>query len=567
MRILPAFQPLLLGWLLAVPPAQCVRDIPRVTPRVVRRRTCVFLDAAALLPEPPPSESAIVRLPLTAPVLPDSVLSSEAGVGALETPALPPAELTAAMLWNSFGDAVAHLSEEDSKNLFAALQVLLASVPLAVRAARLDAYELKVGSAVTLEPSPALETLAILSAVATARDLLRLRLDAPTIVAALLSDVIGECTPAWPVTPLADNFRLEVELLLEQARGMRALQGAVADLGDQSALVVRSALLYSVSGVGSVEGDGSAALADTGGTADPRALLVLLGAALTRLRAARLWTAPKQQQHAIEAIQLYAPLAHAVGFGNAFAELETLAYAKLFPDSLRRLQRWYQQIWPDAERLAITCRGQLEAQLAAAPTLSGLLADVDIQQRVKSVPSTFRKLLRDQVGTSLETVRDIVGLRVILTPSDCAPDALSEMMGRQISVREAEALVCHGAYRQVLQLWDQVPGRLKDFVTAPKPNGYQSIHTNVRLADGREIEVQIRTHGMHERATVGSASHEGYRAVQLGGGLSAMDGAVERTSLALRGVQAPRTLVTPPRREAREMELAGARMLPQAQRP
>ena len=123
------------------------------------------------------------------------------------------------------------------------------------------------------------------------------------------------------------------------------------------------------------------------------------------------------------------------------------------------------------------------------------------------------------------------------------------------------------AYRQVLQLWDQVPGRLKDFVTAPKPNGYQSIHTNVRLADGREIEVQIRTHGMHERATVGSASHEGYRAVQLGGGLSAMDGAVERTSLALRGVQAPRTLVTPPRREAREMELAGARMLPQAQRP
>ena len=67
-------------------------------------------------------------------------------------------------------------------------------------------------------------------------------------------------------------------------------------------------------------------------------------------------------------------------------------------------------------------------------------------------------------------------------------------------------------------MWREVPGRFKDFVTRPKPNGYQSIHTNVTLADGRAVEVQIRTVAMHEHATSGAASHETYRATQLGGG-------------------------------------------------
>ena len=78
----------------------------------------------------------------------------------------------------------------------------------------------------------------------------------------------------------------------------------------------------------------------------------------------------------------------------------------------------------------------------------------------------------------------------------------------------------------------------QDFVTEPKPNGYQSIHTNVQLADGRVIEIQIRTRAMHERAESGSASHDEYRAQQLGGGLALLPSSVKRTSLALRGVQA-----------------------------
>lgn len=448
---------------------------------------------------------------------------------------LPPAELTATDLWMSFGDAVHYLSDSDCQNLFACLHVLLESVSLSVRAVKLEALELRRGGMLDLEPSRALETLAVVSAVSTARDFLLLRLDTPTVAAALLSEVINDRTPTWPDSPLSDEFRLQVVDLLDQARRMRAFQTAVPDLNDASALAVRGALMAAV---GDRTSDREGADGQVGGGANPRALLVLLGSSLTRLRAAKIRPAQDQQQLAVEAIQLYAPLAHTVGFGNAFSELETLAYAKLFPDSLRRLQRWYAHVWPDGDSLATQLQAQLEAQLMNAPSLEGMLQSVGVSARLKTVPSTFRKLLRTKQGErSIETVRDIIGLRVVLTPSADVAELLDSVLGRPVAEAEAEALLCHGAYRQVLMLWTQIPGRFKDFVTAPKPNGYQSIHANVRLADGRDVEIQIRTLAMHERATSGSASHEGYRATQLGGGLAPLQGTVRRTSLALRGVQ------------------------------
>jgi len=478
-----------------------------------------------------------LAFPLTAPIItPDGQNASASPSVPILTPVID-----AASLWQSFGDVIGHLSSADRHNLFACLHVLLASVGVAVRAIQIQTLHADddVQQALEhMERCANLETLAVVSAVTTARDFLLLRLDAPTVAAALLSDVITELTPTWPGTPLPDEFRLHVGDLLSQTRSMRLLQGAIvlqtdglSGLDDASALVVRSALL------GAVEASG---VAEERRGVDPRALLVLLGSALTQLRAASLRSAPEQRRLAIESIQLYAPLAHAVGFGRAFAELETLAYARLFPDSLRRLQRWYREIWPDGEALAHQLRAALEIHLLEAPSLTGLLQSVVISTRVKTVPSTFRKLLRAREGArSLETVHDIVGLRVVLTPKSNAAEYLTSVMHQPVGDAEAEALLCHGAYRQVLRLWTQVPGRFKDFVTVPKANGYQSIHANMALADGRVIEIQIRSLAMHQRATVGSASHEGYRANQLGGGLTSLSqGMVQRTSLALRAVQA-----------------------------
>ena len=115
-------------------------------------------------------------------------------------------------------------------------------------------------------------------------------------------------------------------------------------------------------------------------------------------------------------------------------------------------------------------------------------------------------------------MRDALALRVILVPAPEAAQQLGTLMRRPspLDEVETEALVCFGVYRQMLRLWPEVQGRFKDFVTRPKPNGYQSLHTNVCLDDGREVEVQIRTLQMHERAEYGSASHNAYRAAQLG---------------------------------------------------
>eukprot|EP00966_Prymnesium_polylepis_P011530 265418-Prymnesium_polylepis.2 len=176
----------------------------------------------------------------------------------------------------------------------------------------------------------------------------------------------------------------------------------VPDLDDANAYRARAALLSRMCGS---RGEGR----------DPRALLVLLACELTQLRASATLPAATQQTLAVssprpgrvapsrpaaralqtpsarderfspvffsttkpacaaapqlEAVQLYAPLSHAIGFGDAFYELETLAYDKLFPESLRRLRRWYSQVWPDAHDLVPRLCAQLRSQLLDAPSL------------------------------------------------------------------------------------------------------------------------------------------------------------------------------------------------------
>jgi ppGpp synthetase/RelA/SpoT-type nucleotidyltranferase len=484
-------------------------------------------------------------------------------------------------LWASLSDVCTHLDEDDCESLRGALELLLDRVGLAVRAAQLEAREAGylVGADASRKYDSAFESLAVIAAVQTARDMLALRLDAPTIAAVLLSECISERTPTWPSSSLSDTFKLEVTSLLDQVAALRTLQRLVPDLGDGHALQVRGALMAAVGppeaveplemardGVGhddgpvvdsacagadpGLPGDAdcvTAVDADDGGGlaggfdaaalgADPRALLVLLGSSLARLRSAEMRPTRERHALAIEAVQLYVPLATSVGFGDAFAELETLAYAQLFPSALRRLQRWYREVWPDAELVVRSVVGAVEAQLDAAPSLVGLLERAVVTGRVKAVPSAFRKLLRDG-SESVSELRDVVALRVILTPSSTAVDTLEALRRSPVSAAEAEALLCHAAYRLITKLWPEAPGRFKDFVTRPKPNGYQSIHTNLMMGDGRVVEVQIRTAEMHERATVGTAAHQSYRATQLAGGLSQCDGVTRRTTLALKGVQ------------------------------
>ena len=554
-----------------------------------------------------------VRLIAPTPLEPEIVAPPEeppppaAGLAGLVAPTSASSRLPALSaddLWGLLqGDLIAHLEPAERVRIRLAIDVLLSRISMAERAERACATTLRPGYSPELPlRSPPAEVLHVLSSVRTARDLLKLGCDAPTVVAALLSQVLTARTPTWPESrELPPAFKSEVSGLLDQQRAMRALGVAAGNLDEGEAHLIREAVrrglgvrrgsqnggeastkLLEAAGAAGIDADGcyvddsgnilmqadgvtpwcatsatSAAGSDGASAAaaaltaaDPRALVVLLGGALAGLRASDSLPLAQQQQRALESVQVFAPLAHSVGLGGgAFAELESLSYARLFPESLRRLRAWYYQVWPDAETLMPQLCGVLEQQLRTAPSLSGLLDDVEVKGRVKSVTSTFRKLLRDQVGgAAADEVRDALALRVILTPADDAPEQLVAVRkasgvveleefleepssqeegggggGNRLSMHEAEALICFDAYRQLIRYGlSEVPNRFKDFVTRPKPNGYQSLHTNLRLPDGRVFEVQVRTRRMHEAAEFGSAAHNAYRAAQLGGSESTL---------------------------------------------
>src|SRR5690606_697441 len=125
----------------------------------------------------------------------------------------------------------------------------------------------------------------------------------------------------------------------------------------------------------------------------------------------------------------------------------------------------------------------------------------ELSGRSKHLYSIYRKMQRD--NRNLDQIFDLMAIRAILDP-----DTSSNGMGRE----DAEKAVCYRALGIVHSLWTPIPGRFKDYVAVPKPNGYQSLHTTVIGLLGQPIEVQIRTRSMHEVAEFGVAAHWAYKA-------------------------------------------------------
>uniref|UniRef100_A0A7S0JJR0 RelA/SpoT domain-containing protein n=1 Tax=Calcidiscus leptoporus TaxID=127549 RepID=A0A7S0JJR0_9EUKA len=433
------------------------------------------------------------------------------------------------LCWAMLQAYTVHLSAQECINLRFALGVLLSRAAAASHSmpsvtdspALLQAAEAAGASSTTHAASRA---LSVLTSVQSAQELLKLRLDAVTCAAAMLAgSAITGGAPTWPYAfpaaaattvcscdarvhthpkpliqrpkcrrcPVPDAFTAAVDALLVQERKLRQLP-RLDRLNDSNAVPLRFSLLE-------------------GASANPRALLVLLGSRLQLLRASELCPSVEAKALAAQAAQVYAPLAQAAGMRSVGCDLEMISFRKLFPSSIRRLHQWYEQVWPDAHVLLPQLVHQLRTQLLDAPSLTGLVSHIEVYGRVKGISSTFRKMLSD-VEFDAERVKDVLAMRVVLVPAADAAMQLAALMGRpQLSQAEADALLCLSTYRQALRLWNEVPGRFKDFVTRPKPNGYQSLHTNVRLADGRLAELQVRTLEMHQRAEWGAAAHGLYK--------------------------------------------------------
>jgi GTP pyrophosphokinase len=215
---------------------------------------------------------------------------------------------------------------------------------------------------------------------------------------------------------------------------------------------------------------------------DIRVLLVKLADRLHNMRTLHFIKSPeKRRRIAAETMEIYAPLAERIGMDAMKVELEELAFAELWPDARETMLHRLGQLRADDEGLI----GRIIAGLKDTLQTAGI--EAVIQGREKTPLSIWRKMERKNVA--FEALSDIMAFRVEVG-----------------SVPECYAAlgVIHGAYAML-------PGRFKDFISTPKPNGYRSIHTTIIGPERRKIEIQIRTAQMHEVAELGVAAHWAYK--------------------------------------------------------
>ena len=216
---------------------------------------------------------------------------------------------------------------------------------------------------------------------------------------------------------------------------------------------------------------------------DIRVLLVKLGDRLHNMRTLHYFNDKKKQRRiAMETIEIYAPLAERIGIHKIKEELEDLAFGVLNPEAREGIVARLNYLRSEGgEAVVERIIGELRSKISEAGIES------EIFGREKTRYSIWKKMQRKNI--SFEQLSDIMAFRVMVSDMQECYHALG---------------VIHGLY-------PTVPGRFKDYISLPKPNGYRSLHTTVIGPENHRIEVQIRTQEMHEEAELGVAAHWSYK--------------------------------------------------------
>ncbi|HVW06710.1 MAG TPA: bifunctional (p)ppGpp synthetase/guanosine-3',5'-bis(diphosphate) 3'-pyrophosphohydrolase [Vicinamibacterales bacterium] len=290
-----------------------------------------------------------------------------------------------------------------------------------------------------------------------------MRLDVVAIAAGLLHDIV-EDTPNT-IEKVRELFGEQVAHVVEGVTKLSSLQFASSE--ERQAESFRKMLMAMVD--------------------DIRVILVKLADRLHNMRTLQHLPEERRARIAQETRDIYAPLANRLGMSKIKNELEELAFKYLEPAA-------YQALHEDVERKRQATEGLIDALIRQldARLKEAQLPVVRIDGRIKRLWSIHQKLQRQRI--SLDQVYDFIALRVITT-----------------SVKD-----CYGVLGIIHQMWSPVPGRFKDFIAMPRPNGYQSLHTSVVGDGGVPFEVQIRTEDMHRIAEEGIAAHWKYKEGRVG---------------------------------------------------
>src|SRR3984957_1233993 len=222
-------------------------------------------------------------------------------------------------------------------------------------------------------------------------------------------------------------------------------------------------------------------------TDDPRVILIKLADRLHNMRTLDSMKREKQLKIASETVYVYAPLAHRMGLYTIKTELEDLAMKYLEPEEYREIARKLSETKRERSRYINEFIKPLKEKLDRAGGF-----DFDIYGRPKSIHSIWNKMRKK--GVAFEEVYDLFAIRVILN-----------------SPPEKEKEECWKVYSMITDEYNPSPERLRDWLSNPKSNGYEALHTTVMGPQGKWVEVQIRSRRMNEIAEKGLAAHWKYK--------------------------------------------------------
>jgi GTP diphosphokinase / guanosine-3',5'-bis(diphosphate) 3'-diphosphatase len=290
-----------------------------------------------------------------------------------------------------------------------------------------------------------------------------LKLDVVTIAAGLLHDVVEDTLTT--IERIRELFGPEVAHVVEGVTKISAITFSSSE--EREAENFRKMLLAMVD--------------------DIRVILVKLADRLHNMRTLKHLPEERRLKIAQETLDIYAPIANRLGMSKVKNELEELSFRYLEPKAYEDLRARVDAKRRATEGLIEKLRMTLAAKLTEAQ-----VPFVQIDGRIKRLFSIHQKLKRQKI--ELEQVYDFIALRVV---TDQVKD-------------------CYAALGIIHQTWAPVPGRFKDFIAMPRPNGYQSLHTSVISPEGMPFEVQIRTMQMHRMAEEGIAAHWKYKEGRIG---------------------------------------------------
>ena len=292
--------------------------------------------------------------------------------------------------------------------------------------------------------------------LAVARLVLDLGMDTESIAAALLHDVV-EDTPIT-IDEVKSAFGAEVALLVDGVTKLTKIQ--FSSIEEQQAENLRKMLLAM--------------------SQDVRVMIIKLCDRLHNMRTGDAWPEQKRRDKARETMEVYAPIANRLGILNIKEELEDRSLHYLDPVGYEEISKLLSE--RSGEEFLAGVSALIEKRLEE----SGIHGAA-MKRRVKSIYGIYRKMFVQ--NKSFDEIYDVYAVRIIL-------DTITE---------------CYSALGLIHDMYHPLPNRFKDYISTPKPNGYQSLHTTVIGHEGIPFEVQIRTRQMDEKAEYGVAAHWKYK--------------------------------------------------------